>query len=283
MKFTKMHGLGNDYVYVNGFQEKGDWPLIAQAVSQPHFGIASDGLIVILPSRTADFRMQMFNADGSEGAMCGNGIRCVGKFVYETGMTRKKELRIETCSGIKKLCLNVVDGEVAAVQVDMGAPVIGEPLSLLLSDGKTSFRGTPVSMGNPHFVIETSGVEDMDIERPGKEIEYMTQHFPDRTNVEFVEVLSDTALRMRVWERGSGETMACGTGASASVVALVAAGRIRPKAEVHLNGGVLEIDWQRWENRVLMTGPATTVFTGEISKQALQVALQTYRQRVRGE
>lgn len=281
MKFVKMHGLGNDYVYVNGFEEQGNWPQIAQAVSQPHFGISADGLIVILPSQVADFQMRMFNADGSEGAMCGNGIRCVGKYVYDNGLTHKTRLNIETPSGIKSLRLNVVNNQVNTVEVDMGSPKISLPLTVILSDKKTHFHGIPVSMGNPHFVIETKGVETMDIATPGKEIEHMTQYFPDRTNVEFIEVLSDTALRMRVWERGSGETMACGTGASASVVALAATGRIQSQAQVHLNGGILDIRWLRHTDKVLMTGTATTVFKGEINKEAIQRALDMYRQRER--
>ncbi|MCR5703857.1 MAG: diaminopimelate epimerase [Eubacterium sp.] len=274
MKFTKMEGCGNDYVYVDGFQNKIDDPnALAIKISDRHFGVGSDGLIVINPSEVADFKMSMYNADGSEGKMCGNGIRCVGKFVYDYGMTDKEEITVETLAGIKTLQLHVKDGKVETVRVNMGAPeliaknvpvisekeqVINEPVSVL---GK-EYGITCVSMGNPHAVTFIEDTDGLDIETIGPNFEKHSM-FPDRVNTEFIQILDDTHMKMRVWERGSGETFACGTGACASVVAAVINGKSKPTATVHLLGGDLLIEYNREENTVYMTGPATIVFTGE--------------------
>ena len=277
MKFTKMHGLGNDYVYVNGFVEKSDdWGSVSKAVSAPHFGIGSDGLIVILPSEKADFKMRMFNADGSEGEMCGNGIRCVGKYVYDNRMTDKKEISVETLAGIKKLRLTTLKGKVTQVEVDMGVPKIAEDVMMKVSD-KLAFRGTPVNMGNPHVVIFVPDADKIDIEKVGPVLEHH-KHFPNRTNVEFVEVKDNHTLKMRVWERGSGETMACGTGACASVVAAVSKGKVAGDgAVIQLKGGNLSVRLSG--GHVLMTGPATKVFSGYILRNDLK---RISRQNQRG-
>lgn len=277
MKFTKMHGCGNDYVYVNGFAETIKDPgAVSRYVSDRHFGIGSDGLIIICPSEQADFRMDMYNADGSKGAMCGNGIRCVAKYVYDFGLTDKQEIRVETGSGIKTLQLSVCDGKVEKVRVDMGAPdfcaehlpvaiekkeAVNFPLDV---EGET-YRFTGVSMGNPHAVVFVGDVADFPVERIGSAFE---QHkiFPDRVNAEFIQVLDDRTIKMRVWERGSGETLACGTGACAAAVASIRTGRVKgPCIEVRLLGGTLQIEWDQQKNTVFMTGPATMVYTGEIS------------------
>ena len=263
MKFTKMHGLGNDYVYVDGIhQDLGDLSQLARRVSDRHFGIGSDGLICICPSDTADFRMRMFNADGSEGMMCGNGIRCMGKFVYDKGLTSKRSLTVETLAGERKLFLNVSGGKVSVVTVDMGIPVVQAPISIFVN-GNT-YIGIPVSMGNPHCVVEVANPASLDLEAIGPSFERWP-YFPDRTNTEFVQVVSSDILSMRVWERGSGETMACGTGACAAVVAMSASGRCGRKAGVHLLGGELFIEWEVASGHVFMTGPAVSVFDGELS------------------
>jgi diaminopimelate epimerase len=276
MKFTKMHGIGNDYIYINGFEEQLENPgELSIRLSDRHKGVGSDGLVIILPSSKADFRMQMFNADGSEAEMCGNAARCIGKYVYEKGMTDKTELTLETLAGIKTLQLFLDErNNVVSVTVDMGKPVLEpEKIPTTLPGKKivnfpVSFDGinyaiTCVSMGNPHTVIFTENIANMDIEKIGKKIEN-APIFPRRTNVEFIEVIDKSRIKMRVWERGSGETMACGTGACASVVAGVLNGLVSRKATVELLGGNLEIEWNENDEHVYLTGPAETVFEGEI-------------------
>lgn len=275
MKFTKMHGCGNDYVYVNCFEETVEDPAqVARFVSDRHFGIGSDGLILICPSEVADFRMRMFNADGSEGEMCGNGIRCVAKYVYDYGLTDKTCIRVQTGGGIKELELTVEDGRVALVKVNMGAPILKPariPIDLegdrvvdrpIEVDGKT-VSITGVSMGNPHAVVFVEDTKSLDLEKIGPSYEHHPL-FPARINTEFVQVLNRHEINMRVWERGSGETLACGTGTCASVVACVLNGLTEPEVDVHLLGGDLHIFYDRKEDTVWMTGPATVVFDGEI-------------------
>jgi diaminopimelate epimerase len=275
MRFTKMHGAGNDYVYVNAFQESlpSDLRTLAQRVSDRHFGIGGDGLIVIRPSELADARMQMFNADGSEAEMCGNGIRCVAKFVYDHGLASRSPLTIETGAGVLSLELEIHEGLVSRVRVDMGEPILdAERIPTLLAgspvvnvpfdvDG-VRFEATAVSMGNPHCVIYVDQITDEFVHRIGPKIE---RHgaFPQRVNVEFIEVIDRRTVRQRTWERGSGETLACGTGASAVCVAGVLTGRTDRRLTVHLLGGDLELEWCEDTNRVYMTGPATEVFSGE--------------------
>lgn len=279
MRFAKMQGAGNDYVYINCFEEKIDDPhTLSKRISDRHFGVGSDGLVLIMPSDTCDFRMRMFNADGSEAQMCGNASRCVGKYVYDHGMTDKKEISLETKSGVKKLKLFVEKGRVSRVCVDMGVPrfepalipvliegdaVIDEPVVV----GDELFRITCVSMGNPHAVIFLSDITGDDLHRIGAMIENHPL-FPERTNVEFVQVLSPQELRMRVWERGAGETLACGTGACASLVAAVANGLADRKATLRLLGGDLEIEWDSISGHLFMTGPAETVFEGDFYMKA---------------
>lgn len=275
MKFTKMHGCGNDYVYVNCLKEKVENPgAVSEVISDRHFGIGSDGLILICPSDVADFRMRMFNADGSEGEMCGNGIRCVAKYVYDHGMTEKKQVSIETGAGIKYLDLTVEDGKVSLVKVDMGEPilnpkeipvlfekerVVDEPIEV---DGK-AWNVTCVSMGNPHAVVFIDNTKELEIEKIGPHFEHH-KLFPNRINTEFVQIISRTEMNMRVWERGSGETLACGTGTCASVMAAILNGLTEHKVLVHLLGGDLMIEYDEKSNHIFMTGPATTVFEGEI-------------------
>lgn len=276
MKFTKMHGIGNDYVYVNCLEEIVEDPVkTAIFVSDRHFGIGSDGLILIKPSTVADFQMDMYNADGSRSEMCGNGIRCVAKYVYDYGLTDKTEVDIETGAGIKHIVLTIKDGKVEKARVDMGepilkpelVPVVGEGERLvdepIIVDGK-EYRMTCVSMGNPHAVIfMDEDVKKLDIEAIGPKFENH-ERFPKRTNTEFMRVLDRHTMDMRVWERGSGETFACGTGTCASVVASVLNGLTERNVLVHLLGGDLEILWDEKDNHVYMTGTATTVFDGEI-------------------
>ncbi|MCD7766739.1 MAG: diaminopimelate epimerase [Lachnospiraceae bacterium] len=312
MKFTKMHGLGNDYVYVNCFKEQVTNPSeTAIRVSDRHFGIGSDGLILIKPSDKADFQMEMYNADGSLGAMCGNGIRCVAKYVYDYGLTDKTQISVETKSGIKYLDLTVEDGKVTLVRVDMGAPILvpeqipvriegygnGKSQSdhffetLMSQDNSDSgtdadaedeylanepivgervligtdiFSITCVSMGNPHCIVPVQDVDGLEIEKIGPRFENHPM-FPDRVNTEFVRVLDHDTVQMRVWERGSGETLACGTGACAVAVASALNGWTGNKVTVKLRGGDLQIEWDRGKNTVFMTGPAATVFEGEIN------------------
>ena len=283
MKFTKMHGIGNDYVYVNCFEETVEDPAaVARFVSDRHFGIGSDGLILIKPSEAADCEMDMYNLDGSQGAMCGNGIRCVAKYAYDYGIVHKTQISVATRSGIKYLDLTVKDRKVSQVKVNMGAPiltasqipvvsekeeVINEPLEV---NGETYYI-TAVSMGNPHAIVYMTDVDHLDIEKIGPSFENHVA-FPDRVNTEFVEVLDEHTVKMRVWERGSGETLACGTGACAVAVASILNERVdsdKP-VTVKLLGGDLEIYWNRQENLVYMTGPATTVFDGEIDLSFLK-------------
>ncbi|MCD7981034.1 MAG: diaminopimelate epimerase [Clostridiales bacterium] len=275
MKFTKMHGCGNDYVYVNCFEENVPDPAaVSVYVSDRHFGIGADGLILICPSDIADFRMAMYNADGSEGSMCGNGIRCVAKYVYDHGMTDKTAISVETKSGIKDLELTVEDGKVSFVKVNMGAPILTPGQIPVLSDADRvmdepitvlgeEYRMTCVSMGNPHAVVFVEDTKTFPVEKLGPHFENH-ELFPDRINTEFVQILSRGEANMRVWERGSGETWACGTGTCASVVASVLNGYTDDRVLVHLLGGDLRIFYDRAADTVWMTGPATTVFEGEI-------------------
>ena len=280
MKFTKMQGLGNDYVYVNCFKEKIDNPLeVAKIVSDRHFGIGSDGLIMINPSKVADFEMEMYNADGSRGEMCGNGIRCVAKYVYDYGLTDKTHISVETLGGIKYLDLTVKDGKVALVRVDMGEPELDpEKIPIIMKgysdetdrvlnapikvDGK-EYHMTGVSMGNPHDVVYIDDVQGLDIEKIGPKFENH-ERFPQRINTEFARVIDRKTVEIRVWERGSGETLACGTGACAVAVASILNGYTEREVEIRLLGGNLQIEWNEEDNHVYMTGPATVVFDGEI-------------------
>ena len=276
MKFTKMHGKGNDYVYVNCFEESVKNPAeVSKFVSDRHFGIGSDGLILISPSAIADFRMNIYNADGSQAEMCGNGIRCVAKYVYDYGLTDKTEISVETLAGIKYLRLQVENGKVASVEVNMGAPIL-EPKEIPVTVEESPVVNVPVevkgkiyhmtcvSMGNPHAIIFMNNVKDLDIAAIGPYFENHTV-FPKRTNTEFVEVLDRNTVNMRVWERGSDETLACGTGACATTVACILNDKTENEVTVHLLGGDLKIRWDREANQVYMTGPATVVFDGEIT------------------
>ncbi len=263
MKFTKMQGLGNDYVYVNCFEEHVQNPSgLSVQISDRHFGIGSDGLVLILPCETADFEMRMYNADGSEAEMCGNASRCIGKYVYDRGLTRKKEITLKTKAGIKRLIIRDENGKAASVRVDMGQPHTG-PLTESLSAGGKTYQFTRVSMGNPHAVIFVDDTDTFDVHTIGKMIENHP-YFPNRTNVEFATVTDSEHIRMRVWERGSGETLACGTGACATLVAAAANGLTEKKAVLKLNGGDLLIEWK--EGIVYQEGPAEFVFDGEIQE-----------------
>lgn len=276
MKFTKMHGAGNDYVYIDCFQEKITNPSeIAIKVSDRHKGIGSDGLVLIMPSETCDFRMRMFNMDGSEAQMCGNATRCVGKYVYDKGYTQKQIITLETLAGVKVLELFPVNGKIEKVMVDMGEPILAAKEIPVTTQSETivnqlidfepeQFAITCVSMGNPHAVIFMKDIDNLEIERIGKKIESHPL-FPEKTNVEFVEILSTSHAKMRVWERGSGETQACGTGSCATLVASVLNNKLDRKATISLLGGDLELEWDENSNHVFMTGPAATVFTGEIT------------------
>lgn len=273
MNFTKMEGCGNDYVYVDCTKKELPNPSeIAKKVSDRHFGIGSDGLILIKSSDKADFFMEMYNSDGSRSAMCGNGIRCVGKFVYDKGLTTKKQVAIDTLAGIKYLDLNVVDGKVASVKVNMGhpileakdipvkaekSPVIKEKITVA---GK-EYEMTCVSMGNPHAIVYMDSIDDLEIEKIGPLFENH-EVFPERTNTEFIQVVDRKTLKMRVWERGAGETWACGTGACATLVASVLNDLSENEATIKLLGGDLHITWDRENDLIFMEGPATTVFEG---------------------
>lgn len=277
IKFTKMHGLGNDYVYIDVTSKSGqeikNVSDFAKFVSDRHFGIGSDGLILICDSDIADFKMRMFNYDGSEAEMCGNGIRCVGKFVYDKGLTDKQEVTIETLAGIKTLQFNIKNGKVCTVRVDMGEPILIPEEIPVISEEKIvkdlnlkaldrEFKFTCVSMGNPHAITIVDNVKDFDIEKYGPILE-CDKHFPRRANIEFIELVDRNTIKMRVWERGAGETLACGTGACASVVACNLNNYIEKQATVELLGGNLNIEWNE-DNHVYMTGPAVTVFEGTI-------------------
>lgn len=285
MKFTKMHGCGNDYVYVNGFTEHiKDKEAFVKAVSDRHFGVGGDGAIFINPSENADFEMEMYNADGSRAEMCGNGIRCVAKYVYDYGLTDQTILRIESAGKVKVIELTVTDGKVSLVRVDMGEPELVPEKIPVKKEGKdaiaipvtvqgTTYHVTCVSMGNPHAVLflnagEDDGIlagghtADLKIGQIGPDFENH-EIFPNRTNTEFVEILDRKTVNMRVWERGTGETLACGTGCCATVVAAVLNGLTDRKATVNVLGGAIEIEWDEKTNHVFMTGPAATVFEGE--------------------
>ncbi|HEV2294941.1 MAG TPA: diaminopimelate epimerase [Tepidisphaeraceae bacterium] len=286
MKFTKMHGIGNDYVYVNGFAEKvADPGEVARKVSDRHFGIGSDGLILILPSERADLRMRMFNADGSEGEMCGNGVRCVAKYAYDHGLTKNNPMRVETGRGVLTLELKT-DGaaKVEQVTVNMGAPILNLPdipvvqgaagrQALIKKRSEHEYElameydgwpvvATFVSTGNPHVVVFVPDVQKLDLEKIGPPMEHYAA-FPKRINAHWATVTSQKEVRMRTWERGSGITWACGTGACAVVVAGVLTGRLERKCLVHLPGGDLSIEWRDADNNIYMTGPATEVFSGD--------------------
>lgn len=277
MKFTKMEGLGNDYVYVNCFEEQVNNPKeVAIKVSDRHFGIGSDGLILIKPSKVADFCMEMYNADGSQSEMCGNGIRCVGKYVYDYGLTDKEKISVETLAGIKYLDFVIENGKVSQITVNMGTPelvpekipvcadatkevLVKEPIVV---DG-TTYEMTCVSMGNPHCVVFVEDTKTFPLEEIGPKFENH-KVFPNRVNAEFIQILDKKTVNMRVWERGSGETLACGTGACASTVACILNGLTENEITLHLLGGDLIVRWDREENVVYMTGPAKVVFDGEI-------------------
>ena len=274
MKFTKMHGIGNDYVYINCFEEEIKDPVkLAPIISDRHFGVGSDGLILILPSKVADCRMRIFNADGSEAQMCGNGIRCVAKYVYDHKITQKNPLTVETLSGIKTIQLFTANGKVSSARVNMGKPklmrseipMLGKEAQvideILMINKEISFRITCVSMGNPHCVIFTDNCDKVTLSQHGAEIE-KHKSFPERTNVHFVNIHSPKEVTMKTWERGSGITLACGTGASAVCVAGVLNKKTERKILAHLPGGDLELEWSE-DGNVYMTGPATEVFTGE--------------------
>ena len=276
LQFTKMHGLGNDYVYMDAINQKiENRSELAKFVSNRHFGIGSDGLILICPSEKADFRMQMFNQDGSEAEMCGNGIRCVGKFVYDKGLTNKETITVETLAGIKTLVMTAKNGKIETARVDMEEPIL-EPekipviskenpvKNLKLNEEDKEFNFTCVSMGNPHAVtFIKEDVNKFDICKYGAKLE-VNEAFPKKANIEFINVIDNKTLKMRVWERGAGETLACGTGACASTVAAILNGYTSREVTVHLLGGDLKIKWEENDNHVSMTGPATTVFEGKI-------------------
>lgn len=277
IKFTKMHGLGNDYVYMDCTKSgvPDNVSSLAQFVSDRHFGVGSDGLILICASDTCDFKMKMYNMDGSEAQMCGNGIRCVGKFVYDKGLTNKTNITIETLAGVKVLNLNVKNGKVETVKVDMGEPILEAKKIPVISNEKEvvknlvitvldkDFKFTCVSMGNPHAITIVEDVDSFDVEKYGSILE-IDKHFPEKANIEFIQIIDRSTIKMRVWERGSGETMACGTGACATAVACNLNGLVEDEVTVKLLGGDLNIKWNKEDNHIYMTGPATTVFEGEI-------------------
>ena len=272
IKFTKMQGLGNDYVYIDAIHQNiENRTYLAQFVSNRNFGVGSDGLILVEKSDIADFKMTMFNSDGSQAEMCGNGIRCVAKFVYDKGLTDKTNLKIETLAGIKTLLLNVKDGKVETVRVDMGEPIL-EPTKIPVMattnhvkieayDKKIDF--SCVSMGNPHAVTIVDDVKNFDVKKYGKDIE-VNKIFPQKANIEFAEIVDRNTIKMRVWERGTGETLACGTGSCATAVACALNGVTDRNVVIELLGGNLEIEWNENDNHVYMTGPAVTVFEGEL-------------------
>ena len=273
MKFTKMQGLGNDYVYVNCFKEKIEDPsALAVRISDRHFGVGSDGLILINPSKVADCEMEMYNADGSRGEMCGNGIRCVGKYMYDYGLTDKEAISVETLAGIKYLQFFIENGKVAKVKVDMGSPILTPAEIPVVAEGEravdepivvdgTEYRMTCISMGNPHAIVYVDDVKNLPIEKIGPLFE-KHERFPNRVNTEFVKVLDRNTVEMRVWERGSAETLACGTGTCATVMACILNHKTENKVLVHLRGGDLNIEYDPDNNHIYMTGPATEVFHG---------------------
>lgn len=278
MKFTKMQGCGNDYVYVNGFTEQIEQdkkPEIVRKLSDRHFGIGGDGVIFINPSEIADFEMEMYNADGSRSQMCGNGIRCVAKYVYDYGLTNKTSLTIESYGAIKYIDLTLENDKVSMVRVNMGAPILESKLVPVVSENEKVideeievegqvYRMTCVSMGNPHAVVYMDDVANLDIEKVGPFFENHVR-FPERTNTEFVKVIDRNTVEMRVWERGTGETLACGTGCCAIAVSCVLNGLTDNKVTVRVLGGEIICEWNQEENVVYMTGPAVTVFDGEVT------------------
>lgn len=282
MKFTKMHGCGNDYIYIDGAKEQipaQKKPEMVRKLSDRHFGIGGDGVIFINPSKDADFEMEMYNMDGSRAEMCGNGIRCVAKFVYDKGLTDKTSISIVSCGMVKYLDLNIEDGKVSSVRVNMGSPILKpEEIPVLAKEGEEAvinkeidvdgeiYKMTCVSMGNPHAVIFVNDVAGLDLEKTGPRFENH-ERFPKRTNTEFVKVIDADTVEMRVWERGTGETLACGTGACACAAACILNGLTNEKITVKLLGGVLQIEWDRKANLIYMTGPARTVFEGEIEAE----------------
>lgn len=279
IEFVKMHGLGNDYVYIDAINQNiSNKSELAKKMSDRHFGIGSDGIILICKSDVADFRMQMFNSDGTEAEMCGNGIRCVGKFVYDYGFTDKENIEIETLAGIKRLKLFVQNGKVEKVKVDMGEailepskiPVVSEEnpvMNLNIDVLDRSFKFTCVSMGNPHAItVVDETVDSFDVEKYGKLVE-VNELFPKRTNVEFINIINRDTIKMRVWERGAGETLACGTGACASAVAAFLNNYTGKNVTIELLGGNLEIELNEDDNHVYMTGPATYVFKGSYEEE----------------
>jgi diaminopimelate epimerase len=275
-----MHGLGNDYVYIDAINQKiENESSLAKFVSNRHFGIGSDGLILICKSDIADFQMRMFNSDGSEAEMCGNGIRCVGKFVYDKGLTDKTIVKIETLAGIKTLVLNTKDGKVETARVDMGEPILEaekipviskeQPVkNLELEAENKKFKFTCVSMGNPHAITIVENTKEFDVEKYGKILE-VDKAFPKKANIEFAQIIDKENIKMRVWERGAGETLACGTGACATAVACNLNGLTGRKVNIELLGGTLNIEWNEKDNHVYMTGPAVTVFDGELYEEAI--------------
>lgn len=278
MKFTKMQGCGNDYVYINGFTEHipdNEKSELAIKLSERHFGIGSDGIIFINPGKVAEFEMEMYNADGSRSEMCGNGMRCVGKYIYDYGLTDKTEVTVESAGAIKYLTLYPgADGKIERIRVNMGAPILKAADVPVVSENETvvdetitvlgkDYKMTCVSMGNPHAVVFMDGVKELDIEAIGPSFENH-ERFPRRTNTEFVQIIDRSHVLMRVWERGTGETLACGTGCCATVVACILNGLTDNKVDVEVLGGHIEIEWNREENLVYMTGPAKVSFDGEI-------------------
>lgn len=263
MRFTKMQGIGNDYVYINCFEETvADPKELSKKVSNRHFGIGSDGLILIGPSEKADCRMRMFNADGSESQMCGNGIRCVGKYVFDHHLVEKKEFDVETEAGIKHLIITEENGKAVLITVDMGIPKVFSEVPEPIEISGKNYEFIGISVGNPHAIYYLNDIDELDLEAIGPNFETHSR-FPERTNSEFIEVINPGYIRMRVWERGSGETWACGTGATASAVASALSGRTSNEVEVELKGGNLTIHWDRDKTgHVFMTGPAVEVFTG---------------------
>ena len=281
IKFTKMHGLGNDYVYIDAINQKiENESSLAKVVSNRHFGIGSHGVILICKSEIADFKMRMFNSDGSEAEMCGNGIRCVGKFVYDKGLTNKTTVKIETLAGIKTLILNTKDGKVETARVDMGEPILEAEKIPVISTEKPvknleleaenkKFKFTCVSMGNPHAITIVENTKEFDVEKYGKVLE-IDKAFPKKANIEFAQIIDRQNINMRVWERGAGETLACGTGACATAVACNLNGLTDRKVNIELLGGTLNIEWNETDNHVYMTGPAVTVFDGELYEEAIR-------------
>ena len=261
MRFTKMQGLGNDYLFIDG--RRGlpeDLPELSRRMSDRHFGAGSDGIICVCPSDKADFRMRMFNADGSEGKMCGNGIRCFGKYVYDQGMTEKTRLSVETLAGLRYLELEAADGRAVSVTADMGVPAVGAPWQVQVLG--RSYQVIPVSMGNPHGVVFLDSIAELDLHVLGPAFERSGVYTEDGGNTEFALLRTPEQLEVRVWERGSGETMACGTGACASLAAAASAGLAERRARVRMPGGLLEVRWEA-DGHIYLTGPAVTVYHGE--------------------